>query len=612
MSEDRRALEPLETARIAGVAVAAAVVWFAPFDARYLGIAATLIGGFPIFKEAFENLLARRMTMELSMTIALVAALAIGETFTALVITAFVLAAEVLEELTVARGRTAIADLLDVLPRRSRVRRGGAVVEIATGEVRAGDLILLAPGASIPVDGVVVSGNSFVDQARITGESLPQEKVAGSSVFAGTIVQSGALEVRTERVGRDTSFGKIVEAVESAERSRAPVERLADRLAGYLVYFALGSAALTYLIRHDIVATISVVIVAGACGIAAGTPLAMLGGIGRAARAGAIVKGGRYLEALAEIDTVVFDKTGTLTWGLPEVVALAPAPGVTEEDLLGAAAVAERRSEHPLGAAICRLADERGLPQLEPDDFYYVPGRGINARSGRSAIAVGSERHLAGSGVALAERPPDGLARVFVARDGATLGSIALADRVRPEAQRAVAALVARGLRVVLLTGDSAPVAEAVARELGFGAEVLAELLPAQKAAIVREFVAKGRKVAMVGDGVNDAPALVAATVGIAMGSGTDVARESADVVLLGNDLERLVETIAIARRAKAIVMQNFTGTLLVDAAGIGFAAAGLLHPLAAAFVHVASELLFILNSTRLLPWGAGAPKTAP
>ncbi len=603
MSERERAVEPIEIARIGAVVLAAAVVWFAPFDVRVLGIVATLAGGFPIFKEAFENLAARRMTMELSMTIAIVAALAIGETFTALAITVFVLAAEVLEDLTVARGRTAIADLLDVLPRRSRVRRDGVVAEVATDELRPGDLVLLAPGSSIPVDGTVVAGDSFVDQARITGESLPQEKLPGSSVFAGTIVQSGALEVRTERVGPDTSFGKIVQAVETAERSRAPVERLADRLAGYLVYFALGSAALTYLIRHDVRATISVVIVAGACGIAAGTPLAMLGAIGRAARAGAIVKGGRYIEALADIDTVVFDKTGTLTWGLPEVVALAPEAGVTDDELLAAAAVAERRSEHPLGVAILRRADARGLPAIEPDDFYYVPGRGISARSERSAIAVGSERHLAAFGVAVAARPPDGLARIFVARDGVALGSIALADRVRPEARRAVAALSARGLRVVLLTGDSAPVAQAVAHELGFGAEVLAELLPAQKAAIVGEFVKRGRKVAMVGDGVNDAPALVAATVGVAMGSGTDVARESADVVLLGNDLERFVETIAIARRAKAIVMQNFAGTLFVDAAGIGLAAAGILHPLAAAFVHVASELLFISNSTRLFPW---------
>ena len=257
-----------------------------------LGIAGVVIGGWPIFKEAAENLLARRMTMELSMSIAIVAAAAISEFFTALIITLFVLVAEVLENMTVARGRRAIRDLMDFLPRTVTVRRAGAVRETSIDELRAGDSILVNPGALIAVDGVVIGGHSFVDQSRITGESLAVEKVAGAYVYAGTINQSGALEVRAERIGRDTSYGKIIEAVERAENSRAPVQRLADRLAGYLVYFALGAAALTFIVTRDMRSTISVVIVAGACGIAAGTPLAILGGVGRAARLGAIIKGG--------------------------------------------------------------------------------------------------------------------------------------------------------------------------------------------------------------------------------------------------------------------------------------------------------------------------------
>ena len=424
-------VERAELVRVALVALAAALVWlrvWEPAGARFdlLGVAATLLGGYPIFREALESLLERRMTMELSMTLAIGAALGIGEVFTALVITLFVLAAEILEGLTVSRGRIAIADLLDVLPRVSTLRRdGSATAEVATDSLRAGDVVLIAPGAQIPVDGTVLAGHSYVDQARITGESFPVEKAPGSDVFAGTINQSGALELRTERVGPDTSFGKIVAAVETAERSRAPVQRLADRLAGYLVYFALGAAALTFAVTRDVRSTIAVVIVAGACGIAAGTPLALLGAMGRAARAGAIVKGGRFLEALANVDVVVFDKTGTLTLGLPEIVALETAPGVTPGELVAVAAVAERRSEHPLGKAIVRRAEALGLEPAAPDDFAYEPGQGIVAHARGAELVVGSVRHCTRHGIAV----PGGLcedatAEVVVARDGAYLLSL--------------------------------------------------------------------------------------------------------------------------------------------------------------------------------------------
>ena len=284
-----------------------------------LALAGVLIGGYPIFKEAISDLLKRRMTMELSMTIALVAASAIGEFFTALLITVFVLIAEILEGMTVGRGRRAIQELLDLLPQTAEVRSADRFVARSLSEVQLGDVVLVRPGGRIPVDGVVVGGHSFVDQATITGESMPVEKIPGTPVFAGTINQSGVLEIRAEKLGRDTAFGRIIEAVERAERSRAPIQSIADRLAGYLVYFALGCAALTFWITRDARSTISVIVVAGACGIAAGTPLAILGAIGRAARKGAIIKGGLYLEVLSSVDTIVLDKTGTLTLGTPEI-----------------------------------------------------------------------------------------------------------------------------------------------------------------------------------------------------------------------------------------------------------------------------------------------------
>jgi Cd2+/Zn2+-exporting ATPase/Cu+-exporting ATPase len=545
------------------------------------------------------------MTMELSMTIAIVAAAAIGQFFTALIITLFVLVAEVLEGLTVGRGRKAIRDLLEFLPREVSVRRAGAISAISAEELRIGDAILVAPGGRIPVDGTVLSGHSFVDESRITGESMPTEKTADTHVFAGSINQSGALEIRAERIGRDTSYGKIIEAVEHAERSRAPVQRLADRLAGYLVYFALGAAALTYLITRDIVSTISVIIVAGACGIAAGTPLAILGGIGRCARLGAIVKGGVHLETLGRVDMVVIDKTGTLTFGRPEVQRIVSVEGMSTEEILDAAASAELRSEHPLGKAIVAYVRAQGRPIREPERFDYTPGRGITALVDGATVLVGNAALMQDGGIAV---PPslrhdkEAASDVFVSRDGKILGVIAVADTVRPEAKEAIDALTKMGLRTVLLTGDSKAVAEAVARQLGIR-EVVAEALPEEKLARIRTFVKNdGRIVAMIGDGVNDAPALVEASVGVAMGSGTDVARESADVVLLGNDLVRFVETLRMARRVRRTIWQNFAGTLAVDALGIVLAACGLLGPLLAAFIHVTSEMTFILNSARLLP----------
>jgi heavy metal translocating P-type ATPase len=577
----------VELARIIFVAFACAAVWFRvwePFqNVSIIGLVGALVGIFPILEEAFEAILERRMTMELSMTIAVGAALAIGEFFTGLVIILFVLIAEVLERMTVGRGRQAIKDLLDFLPR--------------TEDVHVGDIVVVKPGSRIPVDGEVVSGNSFVDQSAITGESLPVEKLRGTHVYAGTINQSGALDVRAMRIGRDTAFGKIIDAVEAAEKTRAPIQKTADRLAGYLVYFALSCAASTFIITRDLRSTISVIIVAGACGIAAGTPLAILGGIGRAARAGAIIKGGLYLEVLSRVDTVVLDKTGTLTYGSPEVTDVRAVAGATVDDVIATAAIAEKRSEHPVAQAVLRKAAEASLRVVDPDHFSYAPGKGLVCYAAGEEIVVGNKTLFQERGIDV-----NGFGgNILVGRRGRLLGAMEIADRLRPEAIQAVAELQGMGLRVILLTGDSEPIARAVGKELGIH-ELEAGLLPEQKVQRIQALIGEGRKVAMVGDGINDAPALMRANVGIAMGSGTDVARESAQIMLIGNDLLKLVDTLKIARRCHRIIMFNFAGTLIVDGIGVGLAAFGLLNPLLAAFIHVTSELAFILNSARLLP----------
>jgi Cu+-exporting ATPase len=596
----------LEWLRIVGAGMAIALVWFGvlnPTMSLTLSIAAVAFSGYPVFREAFNALWKRRMTMELSMSIAIIAALFVSESFTAQVIVFFVLLAEELEHATVHRGRNSISSLLDLLPRMATVKRGDEYVDIEAADVKPADTVLVRPGARIVVDGTVISGNSFVDEATITGESLPVEKVAGSPVFAGTVNQSGAIEVRADRVGADTAFGKIVHAVEQAEKTRADIQRLADRLAGYLVVFSLAAAALTFAITLNVRDTISVVIVAGACGIAAGTPLAILGSIGRAAKLGSIIKGGLYLERLAQIKTVVFDKTGTLTYGTPHVVSVLPAAGMTPYMVLEIAAAAENLSEHPLAKAIIDRASELGITPKRAEKFSYTPGRGIACEVDGQPVAVGNRALMVDSGVSGLPRDVarlEHVSEVHIASGGILIGRIHIADTVRPEAKQAIAELKRMGVRTVMLTGDAEPIARAVAQKLDMD-EFAADLRPEQKRDRVRAMQSGGKMVAMIGDGVNDAPALTEATVGVAVGSATGVALESADVVLIGSDLLKFVETVRIARRCQRVIYFNFIGTIVVDMIGMGLAFAGMLNPMLAALVHVGSELAFLLNSARLL-----------
>ena len=579
-----------------------------------IGAGALLVGCWPIIAEAWGDLCGRRMSMELSMLLAIAAAAVIGEWVSALVIALFVLAAEILEDLSMDRGRDALTRLMSFLP--DTVHRlgpdGGQDVPI--DDIRPGDIIAVVPGGRIAVDGVVRAGRADVDQSRITGESLPVPVEPGSRVYAGSISR-GALEIDVESAGEESSYGRIVAAVRQAQGSRAPVQRLADRLAARLVYLALAAAVVTWFVTRDARTTISVVIVAGACGIAAGTPLAVLAAIARVARSGAFVKDGTHLEQLSAVDTVVLDKTGTITEGEPRVIDVlvagrpeaseaGTAPGGevcgrvrSENDLLRWAAAAEWHSEHPLGRAIVREAAARGERVPTPADLAYEPGVGVGAVVEGRRVRVGRA----------ADDRRVGASVVSVVVDDRELGTIALADRLRPGAERAIAGLRTMGLSILLLTGDSPAAAGRVAGQVGLAAdEVRAGLLPEGKNAVIEELRRRGATVAMVGDGVNDAPALAVADVGIAMGSGTDVAREAGDVVLISSDPADLVATLRVARRARRIIMTNFVGTIVVDALGMVAAGLGLLGPVAAAVVHVGSESVFILNSARLVPAQAG------
>ncbi|MDT0247788.1 cation-translocating P-type ATPase [Actinomyces oris] len=628
-------IEWADVVRIAVVGLAALGAWIAGaagtpgWAVGAVGAVVLAVGCWPLLVEAAEDLRERRMSMELSMLLAIVAAAVIGEWVTALAVTVFALCAEVLEELSMDRGRDALTDLMSFLPQTARVvgapeaaesaesSQSSGVTEVPLDEVRPGQVIALSPGGRVPVDGVVRTGRADVDQSRITGEALPVQVGPGDRVPAGSITR-GALELEVERVGEDSSYGRIVAAVRHAQSSRAPVQRLADRLAARIVYLALAAALVTFLVTRDVRATISVIIVAGACGVAAGTPLAVLAAIARAARCGAFVKDGTHLEQLSAVDTVVMDKTGTLTVGEPRVVSVRPTEAAAGEDeVLALAAAAEWNSEHPIGRAIYNEAAVRDLTVPVPGDVAYSPGAGVSAHVEGRRITVGRcrgqghqpERDTPGcedEAALSAESDPEAPSAtsvVEVRADGQLLGTIALADRLRQGAAAAVRDLGDMGLEVLMLTGDSAASARHVAGLLGLTEEqVRADLLPTDKEEVIDSLRRAGKRVAMVGDGVNDAPALGAADVGIAMGTGTDVAREAGDVVLVGSAPADLVETVRVARRARRIIMVNFVGTVVVDVVGMIAAGLGLLGPVAAALVHVVSESAFILNSARLVP----------
>ncbi|MBO0810457.1 MAG: cadmium-translocating P-type ATPase [Microlunatus sp.] len=592
-------------AALAGILGAVGLPW--PLVA-VVAVAGLLFGCWPILVEAWEDVRHRRMSMELSMLIAIAAAAAIGEWVSALVITTFVLAAEILEDLSLDRGRDALSDLMAFLPATVQVRDGVQLTSVPLSSVLPGQLVVVSPGGGVPVDGTVVAGRSTLDQSRITGESMPVDVTEGATVYAGSVNQVGALEIRAERVGAESSYGQIVETVRAAQSSQTPAQRLADRLAAWLVYLALAGAVATFLITRDLRATISVVVVAGACGIAAGTPLAALAAIGRAARSGSFIKAGTYLERLSTVDTVVFDKTGTLTTGVLAVSDVRPAGTITADELIAIAAAAEWYSEHPIGRAILEHAADRGLPVDQAQSFDYQPGYGLTATVDGQLVRVGNTRLIpAAAAVSVDERAGS---PVHVAIGDRYAGTILVADTVRDSARSCVTELRRLGLQPVMITGDNRATARAVADQLGIE-DVRSQLLPADKVAAVESLRSAGRRVAMVGDGINDAPALARAAVGIAMGTGTHIARETADVVLISADLADLTRTVRIARHARRIVMTNFIGTIAVDLIGMVLAALGVLGPVLAAIVHVGSESAFILNSARLIPRRSGQPGSA-
>lgn len=568
-----------------------------------IGAAVVLIGGYPVFRAAIGAALKRRITAHALMSVGALAALAVGEWATAAVVVFFMRAGDYAERFTTERARRAVKDLTALAPQMARVERDGAERDIPIGEVRVGETIIVRPGETISVDGEVIAGNATVDQATITGESMPVEVGPGAKVFATTLARLGSLRVRATHVGADSTFGRVIRMVEEAESRRSDVQRIADKFSGYYLPVVTSIAAVTFLSRHDLMATVAVLVVACSCSFALATPIAMLASVGAGAKRGLLIKGGKYLEMLARADVLLIDKTGTLTLGRPQVVDVLALNGVSDGEVLALAASAERYSEHPLAEAVRAVARERGLPLEEPEQFEALPGLGVRARVNGAVIAVGSLRMAptAASTKAAAALEAQGKTLLYVARNGVPIGAIAAADTLRSEVPRALDAVRALGIRTIeLLTGDNERTALVLASQLGV--PFRANLLPEDKIAIVKGYQSRGHTVVMVGDGVNDAPALAQANVGIAMGAaGADVAIEAAHVALMRDDWMLVPEVLRIARRTMRVVMLNIGFTAVYNLVGLSLAAFGFLPPILAAAAQSLPDLGILANSSRLL-----------
>jgi heavy metal translocating P-type ATPase len=673
----------LEIVRLAVMAtIIVAVAWLHLLQPAWLGnivvVIAVLAGGYPIFKESLVALRKGRVNMELSMVIGIIASLALSQFLAAIVITFFALLSEFIEGFIVKKGRKNIQLLYDLAPRKAIIKTNHSTKnqkldetnlmttqEVLVDDVRVGDVVIVREGDIIPVDGHILRGASTVNQSSITGESVPIEKNVGDVVYAGTINLTHLIEIKCDKLSTDTTFAKIMHLVEEAEASKAPIQKLSDKLATRLIQFAIGLSVLTFVVTQNIVSTLSVIVVAGACGLAVGTPIALLATNGKLSRRGIIVKGGLQIENLSSAGTIVFDKTGTLTSGKPVVSDVVSFdPRIDPLGILEYAAIAEKNVNHPLAKAIVAKAQEKQIEVKEDnstdrsriiasdddkDENIIKVGRGVTVVHNGRRIAVGNMKFMEEEAKLTSSRPGDtpdsrpgfslllskrhyqylsntqvigqtmqefnpvdmlfSSTTAFVSLDRQIIGAVLLEDKLRQETKEAIAKIKAMKVHVVMLTGDNERTASKIANEAGID-EYNADLLPEDKVSVIEEIVRKQKRegerrkkqaVIMVGDGINDAPALAKADLGIAMGSGTDVAIETADVVLMTEDLTKIPYMLKTSRQSLFAIKQNFFGTLAIDGFGFILAFVGLINPLLAAIIHVSSELVFMCNSARLI-----------
>ena len=595
---------------ISGIAVICSLLKFEPFPFDMAWIAIILCG-LPIILEAIIGLVtAFDIKADVLVSLALIASICIGEIFAAGEVAFIMQLGGLLEELTVAKARAGIEKLVHLTPQTARVLRDGREEIIPAEQVRIGDRIRVLPGEGVPVDGVILSGQTSINQAVMTGESLPVDKTVGDTVSSGTVNQFGAFEMEATKVGEDSSIQRMIRLVQSADAGKAKIVGLADRWATWIVVIALSAAALTWLITGEIIRAVTILVVFCPCALVLAPPTAIMAAIGNATKHGFLVREGDALERLAKAKVIAFDKTGTLTYGTPEVVAVESAPGRGEkEELYRLVASAEQLSEHPLGKAIVRCCRKDGGVLAETGDFEMIPGRGVCATVEGKTILAGNPELLREHGVVLTAVPEaeahirQGCTVTYVAVDGGFAGFIALADTLRQESARTITALVDLGVRPVLLTGDHENAAQTIAEKLHIR-EVRANCLPEDKLETIGEYQAKGMPVCMIGDGVNDAPALKKADVGIAMGGvGSDIAVDAADIALVDDEVKELPHLVALAKRMMTTIKWNMTFSMTLNFIAIALAIIGTLNPVIGALVHHAGSVLVITNSAFLLKW---------
>lgn len=567
---------------------------------------------YPILVTALKDLSRGRLTINELVAIAVLAAFAMGEYRIAGVVAFFMLVGEIIESRTAEGARQSIESLIKLTPTRARrIREDGTEEEAAAHELRVGDRIRIRPGDNVPADGEILKGQGSINQANITGESVPVDKGEGDEVFAGTVNLTGALEVKVSRAGKDTTLGRVRDLILAAEKTKLPIMRIIDQYMGYYTPLVLVIAALVWVFTQDPMRVISVLVVACPAAFILATPTAMVAALTAAARLGVLIKNVSDLEAAAKINAYVFDKTGTLTHGVLAVSRLSPIEGVKPAELLRAAASAEKYSTHPTAKALVALASEAELDLSEPENFSETAGKGVEADVDGARILVGRAEWLRGQGVeesAEAMKPSEdveGLSLIFVARGGKFLGWVGLQDRIRSEAKESLEEIKASGVaRVAMVSGDREPVARRVAAEIGCE-EVSAECLPQDKVAFVRNMRKRGFRVAVVGDGVNDAPALAAGDIGIAMGAaGSEAAIHSATIALMNNDLRRIPFLVRLSRGTRNVINQNFLFGVLFIMIGMGLAAFGYVSPVLAAALYNIGSLVVIFNSARLVRQG--------
>ncbi len=571
----------------------------------------SIILGYPIIVTAVQDLRRGLLSINELVALAVLAAFASGDYKTAGVVAFFMLLGEIIETRTAEGARASIESLIKLTPTKARRVLGGKEEEVAVAELTVGDIIRVRPGDNVAADGAIVSGQSSLNQASITGESLPVDKKAGDEVFAGTINITGVLEIRVTRAGQDTTLGKVRELILAAEKTRLPIMRIIDQYVGFYTPLVLVVAALVWAFTRDLNRVIAVLVVSCPCAFILATPTAMVAALSAAARLGILIKNVADIELAARINSFVFDKTGTLTTGKLAVSRLAPLGENTPAELLRLAATAEKYSNHPTAKALVQLAGEAGVLLAEPQNFSETAGLGVKAAVDGKPVLVGRAQWLKDNGVtgdflqSVDLNETEGFSLIFVARNGQCVGWIGLQDQTRPEAKESLAGLKEAGVRrISMVSGDRQPVATRVAREIGCE-EVVGDCLPQNKVEFVQGVKAKGYRVAVVGDGVNDAPALAAGDLGIAMGAaGSEVAIHSATIALMNNDLRRLPFLVKLSRTTRTVINQNFLVGIGFIIGGLTLAALGYLNPIVAALMHNAGSFIVIFNSARLVRQG--------